>query len=356
MKGKKKTMLKVGMIGAGSISRQHLDAFANNKDAEVVAIADINEALAKETAEIYRIKNYYSDYRKILEDESIDAVSIATPTFTHSNITIEALKAGKQVLCEKPPALNVQEAEASIAAARETGKLLMWELPLRFKQEVQLLKSHIDAGNLGKILQAEAFRVYRYRAVGGWFADKNKSGGGYLIDATIHQIDEVMYLMGYPKVKSILGFSTDVNNHLIGKIKGKNSGYASADKNNYECTIESMASGYVTLENGAVLYIKSGSVGYSIKNGIYIDLIGEKGGARYEGNELTLLMNMQDYMTELKPDIEIKDNPYEGAINHFVDCCVNGTKCICEDWQGVELMKIIEGIYKSAETGEPIVY
>ena len=349
-------MLKVGMIGAGSIAKYHLDFFAKNKDAEVVAIADLNEALAKERAQNYGIENCYTDYRKILEDESIDAVSIATPTFTHCSITVEALKAGKHVLCEKPPAMSVEEVERSVAAARETGKLLMWELPLRFKQEIELLKEHIEAGNMGKILQAEAARVYRYSAIGGWFADKKKSGGGNLIDATIHQIDEVMYLMGCPKVKSVLGFSTCVNNDLVGNLKGKYSGWASADKSVHERTIESMASGYVTFDNGASLYVKSASIAYSIKKGTYIDLICEKGGARYEENDLTLLMNMQDYMTEVKPDIETNDNPYEKAINHFVDCCVNGTECICPGWQGIELMKVIEGIYKSAETGMPVIY
>jgi len=95
-------MMKVGLIGAGTISKRHLSSYAKNPYAQVVAIADLNEALAKERAEEFGIKHYYTDYKKILENPEIDAVSIVTPTFTHSNIAVEALKAGKHVLCENP--------------------------------------------------------------------------------------------------------------------------------------------------------------------------------------------------------------------------------------------------------------
>lgn len=350
-------MLKVGIIGAGSIIKVHLDSYSQNPQVQIVAIADLNEKLAKEKAEAYKIPNYYSDYRKILENKEIDAVSIATPTFTHCQIVIEALKSGKHVLCEKPPALNVKEVELAVSTAQETGKLLMWELPCRFMQQIQFLKKHIDSGNMGEIIHAEACRINRYSAIGGWFANKEKAGGGTLIDATIHQIDEIMYLMGYPKIKTVVGISTDINNDLAGKLKGRNPGWKSADTNTYERTIESMASGYVTFDNGASLYIKSSAITYSIPEGNHIDLIGSNGGAHLDNNnELTLLSNMYDYMVDSKPNIYTRNTMFEDAINHFVDCCLNNTKCICEAWQGIELMKIIEGIYKSAETGKPVIY
>lgn len=351
-------MLKIGVIGAGSIANMHLDSYAKNQDATVVAIADINEALAKEKAERFGVKNYYADYRKILEDDQIDAVSIVTPTFTHCDITVEALKAGKQVLCEKPPAINVEQVERAVAAARESGKLLMWAMPCRFSQEIQFLKKYVDAGKMGRILQAEAVRTNRYSGLGGWYVDKEKSGGGTLMDAAIHQIDEVMYLMGYPKVKEVLGFSTDINKDLYGKIKGTKSSWTSADKNKSNYTIETAASGYVTFDNGACLYVRAGKIMYTVKTGVYIDLVGENGGARFEHfpDVLTMISNVDDYMVESKPIINNSVSMFETEINHFVDCCINNTKCICEDWQGIELIKVIEGIYKSAETGKPVAY
>lgn len=349
-------MVKIGLIGAGNISKNHLRSYAANPYAKVVAIADLNEGLAKERAEEFGIERYYTDYKKILDDEEIHAVSIVTPTFTHSNITIEALKAGKHVLCEKPPALTVKETEQMVKTAEETGKLLMFAFVCRFKHQISFLKEYIDSGKMGQIYHADLMRLGRYNVIDGWFVDKQKSGGGMLMDAAIHQIDEVMYLMGYPKVKEVLGFATDINNDMVGKIKGQSGAYVSLDRNHYERTIESMSSGYVTLDNGAVITIKAGSICYSISNGNYIELIGKDGGMRMEGDEITLLSNINDYMVETKPLTWNGPTAFETEINHFVDCCLNNTPCICQEWQAIELMKIIEGIYQSAATGQSVRY
>lgn len=350
-------MLRVGIIGAGSISQKHINAYKQNPHVEITAIADLNETLAKERAEAFGIKHYYTDYKMILNDDEIDAVSIVTPTFTHCTVAVEALKAGKHVLCEKPPALTVEETKLIVDTAKEAGKQIMFGFIVRFNLRTTFLKNHIDAGNMGQLYHAEIMRLRRYNTIGGWFQDKTKSGGGELMDGTIHQIDQVMYLMGYPKVKEVMGFTTTINNDLAGKINGQRSGYASMDVNKYERTIESMSSGYVALDNGAHIYIKSGNISYSVNEGSYIDLLGKDGGARLENGELTLVSNMHTYMTESKPII--KDpvgTPFEPEINHFVDCCIHNTPCICEDWQAIELMKIIEGIYKSATTGKSVRY
>lgn len=349
-------MLKVGIIGAGTISKSHLDAYTANPDVQVAAIADLNEALAKERAEEYSIQHYYTDYKRILEDERIDAVSIVTPTFTHTNIAVEALKSGKHVLCEKPPALSVAETELAVKTAEETGKLLMYAFVVRFDHKTSFMKDCIDSGKLGNIYHADVMRLSRYSAINGWFVDKTKSGGGMLIDGAIHQIDQAMYLMGYPKVKEVLGFSTSVNNDLYGKIKGYGSSYTSSDPKRYPNTVESMASGYVKLENGAAITIKTGYICYSVSRGSHVELIGETGGFRVERNDITMLSAVNDYMVESKPCVDKGPSLFGAEINHFVDCCINGTPCICQGWQAVELMKIIEGIYRSAETGQSVRY
>lgn len=349
-------MMKVGLIGAGTISKRHLSSYAKNPYTKVVAIADLNEALAKERAEEFGIEHYYTDYKKILDNPEIDAVSIVTPTFTHSNITMEALRAGKHVLCEKPPARTVAETERAVQVAKETGKLLMYAFVCRFMSPTTFLKDYIDAGHLGSIYHVDILRLVRYSVLHGWFTDKEKSGGGILIDGAIHQIDQAMYLMGYPKVKEVLGFTTTVNNDLAGKIKGINATYVSSDINRYERNIESMVSGYVTLDNGAVITIKAGSICYSVTKGVTLELTGKDGGAKLEGNDLTLLSNVNDYMVESQPIIGNEPVAFEEQINHFVDCCMNNTPCICQGEQAIELMKIIEGIYRSAQEGQSVRY
>ncbi len=349
-------MIKIGLIGAGTISKRHLSSYAKNPYAQVVAIADLNEALAKERAEEFGIERYYTDYKKILDDPQIDAVSIVTPTFTHSNLAIEAMQAGKHVLCEKPPARTVAETERAVRVSKETGKLLMYAFVCRFMPQTAFLKDYVDDGKLGPIYHADVLRLLRYSVLHGWFTDKERSGGGILIDGAIHQIDQVMYLMGYPKVKEVLGFTTTVNNDLAGKIKGTRATYVSSDVNRYERNVESMVSGYVTLDNGAVITIKAGNLCYSVTEGVSLELTGESGGAKLEGSELTLLTNINGYMAETKPTVGTEPIAFEEQIDHFVDCCTNGTPCICKGEQAIELMKIIEGIYRSASEGRSVRY
>lgn len=349
-------MMKIGLIGAGTISQKHLSAYAKNPHAQVIAIADLNGELAKKRAEEFGVGQYCTDYQQILENPQIDAVSIVTPTFTHSDLTVEALQAGKHVLCEKPPARTVAETERAVQAAKETGKLLMYAFVCRFLPTTTFLKNHIKAGRMGPIYHADVMRVLRYSVFQGWFTDKEKSGGGILIDGAIHQLDQVMYLMDYPKVKDVLGFTTTVNNDLAGKIKGVHTSYVPSDTNHYDRNVESMASGYVTLDNGAVITVKTGNFCYSVTHGVSLELTGKDGGAKLEGNDLTLLSNIEDFMAETKPVIGNEPVAFEEQINHFVDCCQNGSPCICQGEQAVELMKIIEGIYRSAEEGRPVCY
>ena len=348
-------MLKIGMIGAGTIAQIHLDAYEKCKDVKVAAIADLNETLAKEQAQKYQIGNVYRDYHEMLKAEEIDAVNVATPLFTHAQIVQDALRAGKHVLCEKPPCLTAREAEECIRVAEECGKLLMWGFVCRFRKEIRFLKEYVDAGKMGKIYYAEASRIMRCQKSSGWFLDKSKAGGGALFDGAIHELDELLYLMGYPKAKVVSGFTTDCNKELPEKMKSASPGWKSADTGHYERTIESMASGHILFENGACLYVKAAYSLYSVSEGTYIEMSGERAGARMEGEKLSLLSNCNDYFLESRPVLKERADLFAEEMQHFIDCCLHKAECICEAWQGVELIRIVEAIYRSAESGMPVI-
>ncbi len=172
-------MFKVGIIGAGSISDSHIKAYQAHPECEVKSLAgNVNIELAERKAKIYGIPNVYNDYHEILKDSTIDAVSIATPTFTHKQIVIDALNAGKHVLCEKPPALNARELREIRAVAEKSDKCLMFGFICRFRSQIQYLKDYIEKGKMGKILCAEAVRLSRCSSLKGWFVSKSKAGGG----------------------------------------------------------------------------------------------------------------------------------------------------------------------------------
>ena len=347
-------MFKIGLIGAGHISLKHLNAFKNNPDCEITAIADLNLELAKSRAQEYNIEKVYSDYKEILNDEEIDAVSIVTPTFTHKNIVLEALEAGKDVLCEKPPALNADEVRACEEASKRTGKLLMYAMVCRFRSQTQYLKKYITDGKMGKIVSGECARIFRCHGFEGWFTSR-KRGGGVLIDNVIHELDSILYLMNYPKPKAVLASQTFVNSDLHSKLKSGGAFWASEDKNKYESDVESAISGYVTFEDGTGIYVKAAGTLNSVKTGCYLDISGEKAGARIKDNDLKMLELTDDnYFVELKPCLA-DSSIYQAEVDHFIDC-LKGKECMIKPSEAVTLMEIIDAIYKSADTGLPVVF
>ncbi len=350
-------MLRVGIIGAGSISVEHINPYLKNGNCEVVAIADLNLDLAKKRAAEFNIPKAYSDYHDILNDKEIDAVSIVTPTFTHKNIVIDAIKSGKHILCEKPPALNADDVAECSALAKKSDKCLMYAFVCRFRPQMQYLKQFFDAGKMGKIVCAEGVRVHRCDSTSGWFLSKAKAGGP-LLDANLHELDMIMYLMGYPKVKSVLGFTSDVNKDLPLKVKGMNEGWISSDKNTYVRDVENVSGAMITLENDTYIHLKNSTVLCSVTQNTYVEISGEKAGIRMEphtpGKELMMVECTEEgYFRDIKPVIE-DVSPYYEQVNHFVDCCLNGTECICKTEEAVAIMRIIDAIYKSAETKEPV--
>ena len=349
--------MNIGIIGAGAISKRHLNAFRVIPGATVTAICDVNEAQAKATAAEFSVPNIFTDYQDILSDPSIEAVSIVTPTFTHGKIVADALAAGKHVLCEKPPALTYEEALRNEEAAKASGKLLMYGFVSRFRQEHQLLKQFVEEGRLGKIYYAEASRMQNCSLLGGWFRDKTKSGGGQLMDAAIHQLDLLLWLIDYPEVQSVRGFTSDVNKDLPERIQGVGGGYLSAHNTPIPRTIESFATGYITFKDGRNLIIKAAQIANTPNPGTRFEILGDKGGVACEGTSMKFLtIDPSNYFVSSEPVITSNVNNFETELRHFVDCCENNTPCIPNAHQGTQLIRIMRAIYESAETGKEILF
>ena len=352
-------MLRVGIIGAGAISVMHIKAYKSNPRFTLSAIADLNGELAEQRAAEFDIPKSYADYRRILDDPTIDAVSIVTPTFTHKDIVVESLRSGKHVLCEKPPALTPDEVRQCRDAARESGKTLMFAMVTRFKAKMRYLKEFIDSGKMGPISSAECGRVSRCFGQQGWFV-RREMGGGFLIDSAIHELDGVLYLMGYPAPVSVSASQTFVNSDLYDRLKGAKPFYNSKDRGRYERNVESAITGFLTLDNGASIYVKAASILNAVDCGTYLSLSGERAGARIsnpagEGGERIKLLELTDgdEFCESEPQIEDND-PYYDEIDHFADCCEGRAQCICNADQAVRLMSIIRALYRSADLGRPV--
>ena len=348
----------VAIIGAGSICKVHIEGYRSTPGITIAVICDLNEALAQSRAREFGIPKVCTDYREVLADPTIDAVSVVTPTFTHRNIVVDALNSGKHVLCEKPPALTCQEALDCEEAAKRSGKVLMYGFVMRFHAPHQFLKEFIDAGKMGDIYYAEATRMENCSDIGGWFREKSKAGGGCLMDAAIHQLDLLLYLMGYPKVKSVKGYANDVNKDLPDRIRGLSHSYTSASHTTVARTVESFASAMITFEGNKNLFIKASHIANTANPGSRFELIGDKGGVAANGDDLKLLMlDDTNFFMETKPWIaKARESKFNPEIRHFVDSCNGKTECICNASQGTQIIRIMNAIYESAETGREVLF
>lgn len=347
--------LKVGVIGAGSISQYHLTPYKNNPNVTLLAVCDMNLDRAQKTAEEYGAPHAYSDYNELLANEEIDAVSICTWNDTHAEISIAALKAGKHVLVEKPLCRTVEEALKIQQAVKESGKILQVGFVRRYDPNAQMLRAFADNGEFGEIYYAKASYIRRLGNPGGWFADSRRSGGGPLIDIGVHVIDLCWYMMGRPKVKSVSG---NTYRKLGNRSNIKNlSSYKAADYSAESNDVEDLANALIRFENGATLLVDVSFTLHAKENEGVVKLYGDKGGFEIDP-EVVIVTEKNDTIINIKPQTDSKGFQFEKAfqseIDHFVECVQTGKQPISPVEDGVEIMKILRGIYESASTGKEV--
>ena len=201
---------KIGVIGAGGMLQYHAAGF-NAGGAELIAVCDMNEEAAARAAETYDVPKVFSDSQRMLDElTELDGISIITPNRTHRPLALQALQAGKHVFCEKPPALNAGEVAEMKDAAETAGKTLMFNFNNRARPESYALRKYLESGEVGRINSAQAKWIRRtgIPGFGGWFTNKELSGGGPLIDL-LHMVDLAMYYMDYPQASHVLAQTFD---------------------------------------------------------------------------------------------------------------------------------------------------
>lgn len=203
-------MLKVGFIGCGGIARHHATRMAKLKNARIVAVSDVVEAAAQGFAKDFG-GTAYTDYRKLLKQDDLDAVWVCTPTFQHPAPVIAAAKAGKHVFCEKPMALKLADAEKMADACAKAKVRFTLGFVRRFDTQWGTLKKVIQSGAVGRPV------VWRFAAGGRpanpWFRDVNK-GGGPLMDGAIHNYDFMLQIFG--AVSSVQASSLQFDRTSVG--------------------------------------------------------------------------------------------------------------------------------------------
>ncbi|MBL8088360.1 MAG: Gfo/Idh/MocA family oxidoreductase [Chthonomonas sp.] len=348
--------LKIGLIGAGGIAQMaHMPGYQTASDmCEMVAAADPNPATLAIAKEKFGIERHYSDYHEMLEKEQLDAVSVTTPNVFHRQPTLDALRAGCHVMCEKPLAMNAEEGKEMCRVAREQGKLLQVGLQSRFSAPARFLKNFIDHGHMGDIQYARA-KALRRRGVPHWgvFIDKEKQGGGPLIDIGVHILDLTLFMMGYPKPTVATGrtWNTLGTNPEIRNMWG--------DYDRSKFTVEDFAVGMVRFENGAVVTLESSFMANMEGDPFESQLFGTKAGATIrvwdKENPLKIFKEVDQQYFDMTPvGMQSVESMHWDSVKSFVQAIHDGTPSPVPGEQALVLNAVFDALYKSSETGHEV--
>lgn len=355
---------KLGIIGAGGMVNYHIPGFLS-AGAEIVAIADYNPAAAKAVGARYGVTRLYKDAAEMLAGcPEIDAVSVILPNKFHCPVALQALRAGRHVFCEKPPALNAAEALEMKTAAEEAGKTLMFNFNNRARPESRAMMDYILDGTVGAINSAQAKWIRRHGipGFGGWFTNKALSGGGPLIDL-LHMVDLAFYFMGCPEPEYVL--ATTFNDFITDKnFKGP---WGIPDVADGVTDVENATHGFVKFRTGQVLSFQASWAEMVEREEVSVVFQGKKSGGMVrrlfgrDGIDDTAIDSAELYTQEHGRPVNrcliTEADPAMGrerSAANFIRAIEGREAPLNSPDQALMLMKIIDAAYESSSTGRSV--
>jgi predicted dehydrogenase len=342
----------VGVIGVGGVARLHMPGWEASEHAEVVAGCDINEIVLHRWAAAHGIENVTTSAADLFSDPDVDIVDICVPNRYHAPLTIAAMEAGKHVLCEKPLAPTPAEIRDMIAARDASGKLLMTAQHFRFHGASKAMKAEIETGALGDVYHARSWMLRRAAApTRPGFILRKHSGGGPCIDIGVHILDLTLWFMGNPEPVAVTGVARAELAHQPGVF----SVWGGPIPREFD--VEDFAAAFVRFENGATLVLEVSWLLHHDTDGedMQMWLYGTEGGCHwprceiYESNYAT--QQLYNRTLELTDDI-LKAHAQECV--EFAQAIVDGAPSPVPAEQSLQVMTILDGIYRSQEAGGEI--
>ena len=328
--------VRIGVVGLGWIAQVvHLPMLSKLSEAEVVSICDRDRSRGRLVAEKFGITSLYTDVTQMLDNEKIDAVIIATSTDSHKEVTLAALKAGKDVLVEKPIARRYDEALAMAEAVKLHKRKLMVGMNHRFRPDTMILKSFLEGKELGKVFYTKAGWLRRKSNDSAWLTQKEKSGGGVFIDLGIVMLDMAFWMMGFPEVK---------------RVAATNFHHTTRDVEDTSCA-------NITLKNGSLINIEVSWSMHVDDDQYYCQVYGTEGTASL--NPLRINKELHGNVVNLAPakidpPQHLFKRSYENELRHFLGAVRNVHPLLSTADEAVQRMKIVDAVYKSARTGKEV--
>ena len=349
-------MTTIAVIGCGRIAvNAHFPALSGLEDVRIKYACDIIEAKAQAAKEKFpKIEKVITDYKIALLDPEVEAVWVLTPNYAHYTITMDALRAGKHVMCEKPITISYELSCEMAREAEKQGKMLNIGVCNRHHRSVELIRERIERGEFGNIYHVYcSFRSFRsIPGLGGAFTDKSQSGGGVLIDWGVHFFDLILYILGGAKIKNVTAdayceMAKDMKAYKYENMWAEDT----ADKENGVNDVDDFISGYVRTDKASISF--NGAWAQNInKTEMFVDFLGDKGGARLSYGSQFEFWNGATLECE-QTNHEIP-NMYAKENRAFVDSIVSGVKDRNHIDNVLESAKLLQALYDSAEKKEEI--
>lgn len=321
----------IGIIGLGSVAQVvHLPILLRLGDVNISAVAELDKNRLNTVSDKFKIDSRYRDYKNMLMDKDLEAIVLATPTNTHRDIAIECLKAGKDVLIEKPVAINYKEAKEIYETAKKNKCKVMVGMNLRHRPDAMLLKSLISNGELGEIFYIKCGWLRKRSSSQNWSVNKKKAGGGVIIDLGIVLLDLAMWLL---------------NNHAMKSVSVQ--GYNHISKN-----VEDSAVGFIRFKNTAVINFEVSWTLHSEVDSFNLTAFGTKGTAHL--NPFRAYKRVESSLIEYAPTSKYGSQKffqksYENELKHFIAAVRGLTPILSSVEDSLNTMKLLEGIYKSID-------
>ncbi len=349
-------MKVIAVVGCGRIANgAHLPAFAKMDNIRVKYACDIiPEKAEKAKADHPFIENAITDYKVALDDPEVDAVYVLTPNYAHYTVTMDALRAGKHVFCEKPITVNYALSKEMKDEADKQGKILNIGVCNRYHKSVEMLEEMYRNGEFGNLYHVYcSFRSFRsIPGLGGAFTTKSQSGGGVLIDWGVHFLDLILYILGGAKLKNL---TCDAYSEMAKDMKAYkyNSMWAedTADFENGTNDVDDFITGYIRTDKASISF--NGAWAQNLdKNEMFIDFLGDKKGARLTYGGKFEVYDAQT-LEAVTPEYDIPDM-YLCEDNAFIESITTGEKTRSNIDNVLESAKLLDSLYRSAEIEKEI--
>jgi len=336
--------LRIAVIGLG-MGKMQIDKFRETGSADVVAVCDTDRERLDDIAQRYEVNGTYTDMDDMLTAEKLDAVTIATPNYTHHPLTLKALDSGLHVLCEKPLAVNAAQAREMVQRADAKGLKLAVHYNHRMSPSAQLVHRYIDNRVLGDVYYIRSV-WHRNKGIpggaSGWFYKKETAGGGCFIDLGVHMIDLALAFADFPNVLSVSG-----------QLHNK---FGEVDLPGQEMDVDDFGTAYIRCEGGLSISIEISWASHAHRTGMCTEVYGTEGGAIRNGQNVEITHREHGQIAKTCFPCGIATDEMPSVQEDFIRAIKQDKEPYCSGRYGLLLMRILDAVSESSRTGHEVSF